>query len=84
MRSAQMTLAIAAALAMSLAGCASGSGTAADRTALAGLCPAPTPPDRLRAIADYLERAQPDPGLDVLATEWERLDDGVRILRGEE
>lgn len=83
MRRTQMTAAIAAALAMSLAGCVTGSPPAADRAALAALAPAPTPPDRLRAIADYLERAAPDPGLDVLATEWERLDEGARILKGQ-
>jgi len=49
--------------------------------ALSGLCPAPTPPARLATILQYLETAPPSDGLDVLATEWERLDDGARKAR---
>jgi hypothetical protein len=46
------------------------------------MCPTPTPRERLPAIAGYLERAAPDPGLDALATEWERLDEGALRCRG--
>lgn len=54
----------------------------ADEGKLADIVPLPTPPDKLQSIANYLEKAPADPGLDVLATEWERLDEGVRIARG--
>lgn len=90
-------LSIAAVLAMSLQGCASDLATkpvvrataaqAADakaqrRTAMAPICPTPTSDGKARQIAGYLESAPPAAGLDVLATEWERLDDGARICRG--
>ena len=75
---------IAAALPMLLAACVSGSGpNVADEASLGRVCPAPTPPARLEAIADFLEVAPPSPGLDVLATEWERLDQGARKARGQ-
>jgi len=60
--------------------------TAADakatrQAALAPICPTPTPDDKAGAIAGYLEAAPPAAGLDTLATEWERLDDGARVCR---
>lgn len=70
---------------MSLAGCVSGSPSRPvlpDRAALAPACPTPTARARLEAIAGYLEAAPPAAGLDALATEWERLDDGARACRG--
>lgn len=82
---------IAAALAMSLAGCVSVSrspalneqaGASISRQ-IAPACPTPTDLDRMKAIAAYLETAPPGPGLDVLSTEWERLDAAARTCRGE-
>ncbi|SPL65330.1 hypothetical protein OHAE_1197 [Ochrobactrum soli] len=49
--------------------------------ALGRACPAPTPASRQQAILDYLEQAAPSKDLDVLATEWERLDEGARRAR---
>ena len=49
---------------------------------MAPICPTPTSDGNARQIAGYLESAPPAAGLDVLATEWERLDDGARICRG--
>lgn len=84
---------IAAVLLTSLAGCASGSLVDATRpvsrgeakekrqAALAPACPTPTPDSKAAKIATYIERAKPDPNLDVFATEWERLDDGARACR---
>lgn len=44
-------------------------------------CPTPTPdPVRLR-IAEALETLPSSAGIDVLATEWERLDEGSRRCR---
>lgn len=78
---------IVVALMTSLAGCVSDSvdrptvATDAIRAGLARACPTPTPTPRLEVIADYLEHADPSPGLDALATEWERLDEGARAAR---
>ena len=81
---------------MSLQGCANGSltapaltGSSAEAEAakgerqkkLAPICPTPTDDIKSGKIADYLEKATPDPGLDTLSTEWERLDDGSRTCR---
>lgn len=82
MSNARSMLAIAAVLPMLLAGCETVSGPVADRAALARVCPSPTPPSRIRAILDYLERAPSDAGLDALAMEWERLDEGARVAKG--
>lgn len=49
--------------------------------AIAPRCPTPTDDTKAGKIATYLEVATEDPGLDVLATEWERLDNGARICR---
>lgn len=76
-------------LAMCLSGCASASklteaekarpvATAAE---LARICPTPTDRARLAAIVDYLARAEPDPGLDALASEYERLLEGSEECR---
>lgn len=81
MPSVRTMLAIAAALTLSLAGCANASNLVADPAALGRICPAPTPAAKLAPIAAYLEKAGPDDGLDVLATEWERLDEGARLVR---
>jgi hypothetical protein len=54
----------------------------AEPAGLARVCPAPTAPAKLGAILTYLEKASSDPGLDALATEWERLDEGARVSRG--
>jgi hypothetical protein len=82
MASIKTTWLIAAALPMSLAACVSVSPpNVVDEASLGRICPMPTPPDRLEAIAEYLDTAQPSRGLDVLATEWERLDEGVRKAR---
>ncbi len=87
---------IAAALLTSLAGCASDlltkpvttatAAQAADakvqrQAAMSRICPTPTSNDKAVKIAGYLETAAPAPGLDTLATEWERLDDGSRVCR---
>ena len=44
-------------------------------------CPTQTDDAKAERIADYLEMALPDPGLDALATEWERLNDGAGTCR---
>lgn len=54
-----------------------------DSASLGQVCPLPTPRPRLEAILEYLEGAEPSAGLNVLATEWERLDEGVRKARGQ-
>jgi hypothetical protein len=84
MRRRPMTGWIAGTLALSLAGCGSGSAgmAVAEPARLGRVCPAPTAGAVLPAIADYLDRAADDPGLDALASEWERLDEGARIARG--
>lgn len=82
---------IAAALATSLAGCASGSRSpalteqagASIGQQIARACPTPTDVERMKRIATYLETAPPGPGLDAIATEWERLDAAARKCRGE-
>lgn len=76
MRSVKTTTLIAAALMLSLSGCVT-----ALPSPTANICPWPTPRPKLEIIADYLNRAPADPGLDTLATEWERLDEGARICR---
>ncbi|WP_157928942.1 hypothetical protein [Pararhizobium haloflavum] len=74
---------IAAILPMSLVACASVSPPVADKASIARVCPTQTPDSRLVAIAEYLEVAPADPGLDTLATEWERLDAGARGCEGD-
>lgn len=85
MRNTRMIWSIAAMSLLLLAGCVGGSTTSvsvADRDSLARVCPTPTPASGLGAILDYLETAPHSPGLDVLASEWERLNDGALICRG--
>lgn len=83
MRNAAMISSIAMMSLLLLPGCVGGStATVADRSSLAQVCPMPTPEGRLVQILDYLESAPASPGLDVLATEWERLDDGAQTCRG--
>lgn len=48
---------------------------------MASTCPTPTSGEKVERVAAYLERTKPDANLDVLATEWERLDDGARTCR---
>lgn len=77
---------------MSLAGCtttsslnlpATGQADKAARVkAEAPRCPTPTDGKKKATIAKYLDKAVPDPGLDTLSTEWERLNDGSQICRG--
>lgn len=80
---------IVAALATLLAGCASGlrspalterAGASIGRQ-IAIVCPTPTDVERMKQIATYLETTLPGPGLDALATEWERLDAAARTCR---
>ena len=73
----------AAALAMSLGACTTGSnsGPVATRGQMAAACPTPTAQGRLAAIAAYLGAAPAGAGLDALATEWERLDEAARACR---
>lgn len=66
----------------SLAGCVTAYRPVAEPAELARVCPSPTTPAKLGTILTYLEHASPDPGLDALATEWERLDEGARVSRG--
>lgn len=83
MHSTKTTCVFAAGLLVLLTGCASDSPRTVARTAdLGRVCPAPTPPGLLAAILAHLESAPPSAGLDALATEWERLDEGVRKARG--
>lgn len=81
------------ALLASLAGCVGASVTAPALTGnpqaiaakLARACPTPTPAMKLNAIADELAAlaARGDiAAVDVLASEWERLDEGARTCRG--
>jgi len=63
-----------------VAGCVTVSGPQTE-LAMGLVCPAPTPTARQKAILDYLVKAAPSTGLDVLATEWKRLDEGVRKAR---
>ena len=76
MRSVRMTTLIAVALPVLLSGCVT-SLPSVDRD----VCPWPTPRAKLEVISDYLDRAPADKGLDTLATEWERLDNGATICR---
>ncbi|KAB2762450.1 hypothetical protein F9L00_09025 [Brucella anthropi] len=80
MSNMRTTWSIGAVLLMSLAGCVTVSGPQTE-LAMGLVCPAPTPTARQKAILDYLDKAAPSTGLDVLATEWERLDEGVRKAR---
>lgn len=83
MHNPKMICAIAAILPMLLSGCVTESKTVAAPSDLGRVCPMPTPMAKLTAIADYLENAPPSPGLNVLSTEWERLDEGARKARGQ-
>jgi hypothetical protein len=51
------------------------------RAKRAPACPAQTDDAKAERILGYLEKALPDPGLDTLATEWERLNDGAGVCR---
>lgn len=68
-------------LPMLLAGCVSVSSPVADKKELGKVCPAPTTTVKAKTILHYLETAPPSIALDVLATEWERLDEGARRVR---
>jgi hypothetical protein len=48
---------------------------------LAPACPTPTSDGNAGRIATFLEAAPTSPGLDLLSTEWERLDQGARACR---
>jgi len=86
---------VGAVLLMSLAGCATmPAGPVATarpapapeiRAALATMCPTPSrlSPAEMEAIADALDHAPQSHGLDLLATEWERLNAGAKACRGE-
>lgn len=93
MRKAATIWLLAAALLASLPGCASRSAApgvhstaltvgAAPLRSFAAACPTPTPDARKIIIADELEAAIPTGRPpNVLAEEWERLDEGARICR---
>lgn len=83
MRSGATTTLIAVALGMLLAACVSTSAEkpVADKSEIARACPKSTGKDKLLAIALYLETAPESPGLDLLATEWERLNDGAKSCK---
>lgn len=51
------------------------------RAKRAPACPMPTTRQKSLAIASYIDAAPPGAGLDVIATEWERLNDGAVICR---
>ncbi len=77
---------IAGALATSLAGCASAPnalGPVAPTVILADLCPFPSDltPEQMETIANALDAASDDPGIGLLAVEWERLDAEARACR---
>lgn len=85
-------LLIVAALTMFLGACASGTPLgisepktpAEARKAIAPACPTPTPASKLKSIERELEAGlKAGAALDVLASEWERLDAGSRVCRGE-
>jgi hypothetical protein len=44
-------------------------------------CPTQTDDVMAERIAEYIDKAPPDPGLDTLASEWERLNDGAGVCR---
>ena len=82
---------IAVILALSLSACASGTSGAAlpdaapsaRRAVLAPMCPTPTPGTKLARIEVELDRAiAAKLAPEVLATEWERLDEAARKCRG--
>ncbi len=52
---------------------------------LAPLCPTPSQlsSSQLDAVAEALERGPSSPGLDLLATEYERLNDASKVCRGQ-
>jgi hypothetical protein len=55
---------------------------AARRAKRAPACPTPTSNQKIESIAAYLKKAEAtDSGLNTLATEWERLDEGARVCR---
>ena len=77
---------IAGALATSLAGCASAPNArdpVAPMAILADLCPFPSDltPEQMETIADALDAAFDDPGIALLAVEWERLNAEARACR---
>lgn len=90
MRKPKSTLLIAAALLMCLGACASVTGAAlpdsapqARRAILAPICPAPSSSTSLTKIEAELDRAiAAKVSPDVLAREWERLDEAARKCRG--
>lgn len=87
MANTKMTCAIAVMLLPSLAACVSESAPVAPKpvapkASFGVVCPMPTPATKLELILEYLETSPPSAGLNALATEWERLDEGVRRARG--
>ena len=90
------TPSLAAALFLSLSACVSTQGApvpvaspvparqAEIQRRLAPLCPTPSnlSADQKVAVADALEHSPQSAGLDLLASEWERLDAGARACRG--
>ena len=56
------------------------------RASLADICPTPSnlTPAQAGQVADALEAVPPEhvPGIEILATEWDRLDQGARICQG--
>lgn len=69
---------------LSLAGCGSTPQAGAPATALASRCGQPTrwTAAQRNKVADALERWRDDPGLGLLATEWDRETAAIRICRG--
>lgn len=60
--------------------------TPAIRAALADVCPTPSnlTPAQAGQVADAIESVPPQHmrGIEILATEWDRLDNGARICKG--
>lgn len=91
MRRTLMTLAFATST-LFLAGCetfkqpALTGSSPAIRRALADICPTPSnlTPEQAGQVADAIESVpvQNREGIEILATEWDRLDQGARICKG--
>lgn len=91
MRRMLMTLA-SVALTMFLVGCetfkqpALSGNDQSIRAALADICPTPSnlTPAQAGQVADAMEAVPPEhvAGIEILATEWDRLDAGARICKG--
>lgn len=56
------------------------------RASLANICPTPSnlTPEQAGQVADAMEAVPPEhvAGIEILATEWDRLDAGARICKG--